>query len=180
MKAIRYCGLTVILAVLVSACAGQNAQSGAAGGAAIGALLGYGIGALVDPSAALPAAAIGAAVGAGGGWAVGSQQDRQEINAYQQQQQAAAATAQMPREQCSWVYDSLGKAFWSCSGQQQRYRADGPPAMPFLLPPNVPQATYQQQSPPMRSPSFRSDSYWGGPQQENPFHPPLQIPVVYK
>ena len=190
MKIAKIAALMMMVGLITVGCAGQNAQSGAAGGAVLGALLGYGIGEVVAPGLGGPAAAIGAAVGGAGGWVTGDRRDRQEIGSYRDQQQAAAAQAQMPRESCSWVYDSVGKAFWSCSGAQNRYRTDGPPAMPFPLPPNVPQAAYQQQfspfpytNPPQpsgRSPSYRSDSDWVPPMDPHPSNPPETIPVRYK
>lgn len=183
MKIAKIAGLLIVVGLAAMGCAGPNSM----GGAVLGAMLGCGVGEVARVGCG-PIAAIGGGIGGLAGAVI----DRQDTHAYtqatQQQQQAAAAQAQMPRESCSWVYDSVGKAYWSCSGAQNRYRADGPPAMPFPLPPNVPQAAYSQSpfpythppQPSGRSPSYRSESDWLPPSNAYPSNPPSTIPVRYK
>lgn len=82
-----------------------------------------GLGAAVGALVGLPDAGI-VAVGLGS-WLFGKNQEAK----------AAEKAAQTPRENCQWTYDSAGRMAWSCSGAQQRARAEGPPRMTFPPPP---------------------------------------------
>ena len=154
------CSLLAVIALVVSGCAGAEnyTTTGAVAGGAYGALLGCFIGAIFFQNCELGAAG-GALAGIPAGAAIGYNSDQKV--AQQQtliaQQQAALAT--MGVENCEWVYDSRGQMWWVCSGNQRRYRPNGPPSIPFSLPP-------QMQSTPPAATSTPSHAQ------------PIQVPVV--